>query len=137
LGVATEDDIDSWLKEMELDSLSKTALGNWSFLHQSEDSTIQISVMYSATDSESAATIGVGCQFLDSPEKNQCELYKRLLELHTISQETKFCVVTNGAIMLITHRSAVDLDPSELNEMVNNVVDMYFKFHDDCMSIII
>jgi hypothetical protein len=137
LKVATEDDIDSWLKEMELDSLSKTALGNWSFLRQSEDSTIQISVMFSATESESAPTIGVGCQFLDPPERNQCELYKRLLELHTISQETKFCVVTNGAIMLITHRSAVDLDPSELNEMVNNVVDMYFKFHDDCMSIVI
>lgn len=136
MGVATEDDIDSWLKDMGLDSLSKTMPGNWSLLHQSEDSTIQISVMYAAADPDSPPMIGVGCQFLDPPEKNHCELYKRLLELHSISQETKFCVVTNGAIMLITHRSAVDLDPSELKEMINNVVNMYNKFHDDCLSIV-
>jgi hypothetical protein len=136
MGETTEDDIDSWLNEMGMDSLKKTSPGNWSLLEQSGDSLIQISIMYAAADPESPPMIGVGSQFLDPPEKNHCELYKRLLELHSISQETKFCVVTNGAIMLITHRSAVDLDPSELKEMINNVVSMYNKFHDDCLAIV-
>jgi hypothetical protein len=38
--------------------------------------------------------------------------------------------------MLITHRSAVDLDPSELKEMVNTVTMIYDQFHDNCLSIV-
>jgi hypothetical protein len=136
LALATQDDIDSWLKEFGLEGLEKTSDGNWAFIQKSGDSAIQISVMYGVNEPSSQPMIGVGCLFLEPPEKNHFELYKRLLELHTVSQETKFCLVKNGAIMLITHRSAVDLDQSELNDMVNNVVDMYKQFHDDCLEIV-
>lgn len=136
MAIATEDDIESWLKEFELEGLEKTSTGNWSFIQKSGDSPIQISIMYGVNEPSTLPMIGVGCLFLEPPEKNQFELYKRLLELHTVSQETKFCLVNNGAIMLITHRSAVDLDPSELKDMVDNVVLMYNQFHEDCIAIV-
>ncbi len=136
MGTATEEDIDGWLNKIGFDSLQKTNAGNWNFVQQSKDSAIQVNIMYAEADPESPPMIGVGCLFLESPQKNQLELYKRLLELHSLSQETKFCLVSEGTIMLITHRSAVDLDPSELKEMINNVVSMYDKFHNDCLSIV-
>jgi hypothetical protein len=136
LAVASEDDIDSWLKEFKLESLEKTSAGNWGFIQKSGDSAIQVSIMYSVADPSKLPMIGVGCLFMEPPEKNHFELYKRLLELHTVSQETKFCLVTNGAIMLITHRSAVDLDQSELKEMIENVISMYDQFHKDCLKIV-
>ncbi|UCF08701.1 MAG: hypothetical protein JSW28_03150 [Thermoplasmata archaeon] len=136
MGEASMDDIDAWLKGFELESLEKTLPGNWSFVQKSGDSVIQISVMYTEADPPTPPMIGVGCIFLDPPEKNHLQLYERLLELHTISHETKFCKVKNGAIMLITHRSVVDLDQSELKEMIDTVVMMYNQFHDDCLKIV-
>jgi hypothetical protein len=119
LAVASEDDIDSWLKEFKLESLEKTSAGNWGFIQKSGDSAIQVSIMYSVADPSKLPMIGVGCLFM-----------------YTVSQETKFCLVTNGAIMLITHRSAVDLDQSELKEMIENVISMYDQFHEDCLKIV-
>jgi hypothetical protein len=136
LGIATEDDVDSWLKDIELVSIEKPGPGIWNFVQKSGDSTINGSIMYIEGESSLPPTIGVGCLFLDPPEKNQLELFKRLLELHAISQETKFSLLKDGSIMLITHRSAVDLDPSELKEMISTVVSMYERFHDDCLSIV-
>ncbi|UCE74248.1 MAG: hypothetical protein JSV56_00710 [Methanomassiliicoccales archaeon] len=136
MGIATEDDIDGWLKEIGLESLQKRTEGNWDFIQRSGDSTIHISIMYASVDPSKARMIGVGCLFLAPPQKNQCELYKRLLEIQTITQETKFCIVKNGAIMLITHRSTVDLDLSELKEMIDTVINMYDRFHKDCLSIV-
>lgn len=136
MAIATEDDIDSWLNEIGLESLQKRSKDNWDFIKKSGETSIQVSIMYAEADPSNPPMIGVGCHFLEPPQKNQCELYKKLLELHSISQETKFCVVTNGAIMLITHRSAVDLDPSELKEIINTIISMYDRFHDDCLSIV-
>ena len=136
MGIATEDDVDSWLKDIGLESLEKPGPGIWNFVQKFGDSTLNGSVMYTEGESSHPPTVGVGCLFLDPPEKNQLELYKRLLELHAISQETKFSLMKDGSIMLITHRSAVDLDPSELKEMIKTVVSMYERFHDDCKSIV-
>ena len=136
MGIATEDDIEGWLKDIELVSLEKPGPGVWNFIQKSRDLTINGSIMYTGSDSSSPPMIGVGCLFLDPPEKNHLELFKRLLELHAISQETKFSLMKDGSIMLITHRSAVDLDPSELKEMIKTVVSMYERFHDDCKSIV-
>ncbi len=133
---ASENDIDTWLKEIGGETLQKTGSGIWNLMHQFEDSAIPVNIMYTETSSDSPPMIGVGCIFLDPPKKNQCELYKKLLELHSITQETKFCLVTNGAIMLITHRSAVDLDPSELKEMIKNVGRIYNRYHEDCLTIV-
>jgi hypothetical protein len=137
MGIATENDVDGWLKEFGEDSLQKTDTGTWNLMQQFEDTTIQVSIMYTEANSDSPPMIGVGCNFLEPPQKNHCELYKKLLELHSITQETKFCMVTNGAIMLITHRSAVDLDPSELRDMINKIISIYNRFHEDCLSIVI
>ncbi len=136
MGVATEEDVDGWLKDIELVSLEKVGPGIWNFVQQSGDSTIKGSIMYTEGDSSSPSMIGVGCLFLEPPEKNHFELYKKLLELHAISQQTKFSLMKNGSIMLITHRSAVDLDPSEFKEMIKTVVSMYDRFHDNCLSIV-
>jgi hypothetical protein len=136
LGTATEDDIDGWLKDMDMDSLEKVNESNWNFKKEMGDNMLQINIMYAKADPPTPPMIGVGCLFLDPPEKNQFQLYERLLELHTITHETKFCLVKNGAIMLITHRSAVDLDPSELKEMINTVAMIYDQFHDNCRSIV-
>ena len=80
--------------------------------------------------------VGVGCLFMEPPEKNQCELYKKLLMLQTISLETKFGITKNGAIVLITQRSAIDLDPSELRDMIDTVLSMYNQFHSECISVV-
>ena len=136
MSIATENDVDGWLNEIAGDSLQKINTGSWSFVQQFKDSAIQVNIMYTEAKSDSPPMIGVGCIFLDPPQKNHCELYKKLLELHTITQETKFCLVANGGIMLITHRSAEDLDPSELKEMINNVGSIYDRYHDDCLSIV-
>jgi hypothetical protein len=136
MGTATESDIDGWLKEIGGESLQKSGPGAWNLMHHLEDYNMQVSIMYTEASSDSPPMIGVGCMFLEPPEKNHCELYKKLLELQSISQETKFCLVANGAIMLITHRSAVDLDPSEFKVMINKVVGVYNRFHGECESIV-
>jgi 16S rRNA G966 N2-methylase RsmD len=136
MGIATASDVDAWLKEIGGEALQKMDRGTWNLMQQCEDSKVQVNIMYTEAKSDSPPMIGVGCIFLDPPEKNQWELYKKLLELHSITQETKFCLLSNGSIMLITHRSAVDLDPSELKEMINNVVSIYNRYHKDCLSIV-
>lgn len=136
MGTATEDEIDTWLREIGMDSLERVDESNWNFKKVIGDRTLQINIMFAKADPPKPSMIGVGCLFLNPPEKNQFQLYERLLELHTVSHETKFCLVKNGSIMLITHRSAVDLDPSELKEMINTVAQIYDQFHDNCVSIV-
>jgi hypothetical protein len=133
---ASKEDIEKWLGEIGLKSLEKTETGNWFFLQKLGDSTIQINITYDDYEPPTLPMVGVGCLFLESVSKNQCELFKKLLELQTISLETKFGMTKNGSIVLITQRSAVDLDPSELRDMIDTVLSMYNQFHDDCVSII-
>jgi hypothetical protein len=136
LGVVSREEVDTWLKEIGLDSLEKTENGNWFFLQKLGDSEIQINITYNENESPTPTTIGVGCRFLEPPEKNHCELYKKLLELQTVSSETKFGIASSGSIVLVTQRSAVNLDHSELRDMIDMVLFMYNQFHEDCVSII-
>jgi hypothetical protein len=136
LGLATEDDIDLWLTEMEIETLEKKGTGKWNFIQHAGGSNIQVSIMYIKTHDTEPPMIGIGCLFLEPPKKNHLGLYKHLLELHTASEETKFALLASGAIMLITHRCAMDLDPSELKDMINKIVSMYDRFHDSCLSIV-
>lgn len=136
MGVISRDEIDIWLKEIGLQSLERTENGNWFFLQKYGDSEIQVNITYNENEPPTPTTIGVGCHFLEPPEKNHCELYKKLLELQTVSSETKFGIVSSGAIVLVTQRSAVDLDRSELRDMIDMVLVMYNQFHKDCLSII-
>ncbi len=136
MGVASKEDVHSWLKEIGLKSLEKTDTGNWFFLTKYGESEIQINITYEEHESPMPSMVGVGCLFLDPPEKNQYELYQKLLELQTMSMETKFCIGSNSAIVLITQRSAVDLDQSELRDMIDMVLMMYNQFHKDCLSIV-
>ena len=136
MGQASRDDIEKWLGEIGLKSLEKTESGNWFFLQKSGDSAIQVNITFDEYEQPIPPMVGVGCLFLEPPQKNQCELYKKLLELQTISLETKFGITKNGSVVLITQRSAVDLDPSELRDMIDTVLSMYNQFHDDCVSII-
>jgi hypothetical protein len=136
LGVASKDDVDGWLREIGLKSLKKTDAGHWFFLMKYDESEIQINITYDEHEPPMPTMVGVGCLFLDPPEKNQFQLYQKLLELQTMSMETKFCIGSNGAIVLITQRSAVDLDQSELRDMIDMILMMYNQFHKDCLSII-
>ena len=137
MGVASEKDIDTWLKEIDLNSLEKTDYGNWYFLQKYNNSELRINITFNENEPASSSTVGVGCYFLKPPEKNHCKLYKTLLELQALSQECKFGILSNGSIVLVTQRSVVDLDPSELTEMINMVFNMYNQFHKDCLSIVI
>ncbi|UCF07180.1 MAG: hypothetical protein JSW28_05865 [Thermoplasmata archaeon] len=134
--VASKDDVEGWLNEIGLKSLEKTETGNWYFLQKYGESAIQINITYDEYESPVPPMVGVGCLFIDQPEKNQCDLYKKLLELQTISLETKFGIAKNGSIVLLTQRSAVDLDPSELRDMIDTVLSIYNQFHKECLSII-
>ena len=136
MGQASKEDIEKWLGEIGLKSMEKTETGNWFFLQKSGDSAIQVNITYDEYEPPTPPMVGVGCLFLESPSQNQCELYKKLLELQTISLETKFGITKNGSVVLVTQRSAVDLDPSELRDMIDTVLSMYNQFHDDCVSII-
>jgi hypothetical protein len=136
LFVASEEDIDAWLKEIGIKTLEKTDPGHWSFLMKFAETEIQINITYDEHEPPTPPTVGVGCLFLNPPEKNQCKLYKKLLELQTISLETKFGIVGSGAIVLLTQRSATDLDPSELRDMIDTVLSMYNQFQQECSSII-
>jgi hypothetical protein len=136
LFVASEDDIDTWLKEIGIKTLEKTDPGHWSFLQAFGESEIQINITYDEHEPPTPPTVGVGCLFLETPQKNQCELYKKLLELQTISLETKFGIVGSGAIVLVTQRSATDLDPSELRDMIDMVLSMYNQFREECVNLI-
>lgn len=133
---ASREDIEKWLGDIGLKSLEKTESGNWFFLQKTGDAAIQINITYDEYDSPTPPMVGVGCLFLEPPKQNQCELYKKLLELQTISLETKFGITKNGSIVLITQRSAVDMDPSELRDMIDTVLSMYNHFHDNCLSIV-
>jgi len=133
---ASREDIEKWLGEIGLKTLEKTDTGNWFFLQKSGNTAIQVNITYDEYDPPTPPMVGVGCLFLESPSQKQCELYKKLLELQTISLETKFGIAKNGAIVLITQRSAVDLDPSELRDMIDTVLSMYNHFHDECVAII-
>lgn len=135
MGVASREDIEKWLGEIGLKSLEKTESGNWYFLQKSGDLTIQVNITYNEYEPPTQPMVGVGCLFLEAPENNQCELYRKLLELQTISMETKFGLAKNDAIVLVTQRSAEDLDPSELRDMIDTVLSMYNQFHDECASI--
>lgn len=132
----SREEVDSWLKQLGLSSLKKTENGNWFFLQKYGDSEIQINITYNENEPPTPTTIGVGCHFLEPPQKNHCELYRKLLELQTVSSETKFGIVSSGSIVLVTQRSAVNLDPSELRDMIDMVLFMYNQFHQDCLSII-
>jgi hypothetical protein len=136
LGVVSREEMDNWLRDIGLKSLEKTENGNWFFLQKLGDSEIQINITYNESEPPMPTTIGVGCHFLEPPKKNHCEVYKKLLELQTVSSETKFGILSSGAIVLVTQRSAVDLDRSELRDMIDMVLFMYNQFHKDCMSII-
>jgi hypothetical protein len=136
LGVVSRDEVDTWLREIGLKSLEKTETGNWFFLQNLGNFEIQINITYNENEPPTPTTIGVGCHFLEPPQKNHCELYKKLLELQTVSSETKFGIVSSGSIVLVTQRSAVDLDRSELRDMIDMVLVMYNQFHKDCLSII-
>jgi hypothetical protein len=136
LGIAKESDVDNWLKELKLHSLEKIDYGNWYLLHKYGDSELRINITYNENEPSSTSTVGVGCHFLKPPEKNQCKLYRTLLELQALSQECKFGILSSGSIVLVTQRSAEDLDPSELTEMINMVFNMYTQFHNDCLLIV-
>ena len=136
MGVASREDIEKWLGDIGLKSLEKTESGNWYFLQKSGDAAIQVNITYHEYEELTAPMVGVGCLFLKAPENNQCELYKKLLELQTISMETKFGLAKNGAIVLVTQRSATDLDPTELRDMIDTVLSMYNQFHEECASIV-
>ncbi|UCG71021.1 MAG: hypothetical protein JSV09_08505 [Thermoplasmata archaeon] len=136
LGVASEEDVDRWLRGIGLKSLEKTDTGNWYFLQKYKDSEIQINITYDENESPIPPMVGVGCFFLEQPKKNQCELYKKLLEFQAGSVDTKFVMISSGAIILVTQRSAVDLDPSELQDMIDMILIMYNQYHEDCLSII-
>ena len=136
MGIVSKETVESWLKEIGLKSLEKTDTDNWYFLQEYKDSEIQVNISYNEKEPPMPPMVGVGCHFLDPPKKNQCELYKKLLELQTVSSETKFGMVSSGAIVLVTQRSAEDLNPSELRDMIDMVLFMYNQFHQDCLSII-
>jgi hypothetical protein len=136
LGVVSREDVDTWLSEIGLKSLERTETGNWFFLQKLGETEIQINITYNENEPPTPPSIGVGCHFLEPPKKNHCELYKKLLELQTVSSETKFGIVSSGSIVLVTQRSAVDLDRSELRDMIDMVLVMYNQFHKDCLSII-
>jgi hypothetical protein len=136
LAVVSRDDVDKWLGEIGLKSLEKTENGNWFFIQKLGDSELQINITYNENEPPTPTTIGVGCRFLDPPEKNHCELYKKLLELQTVSSETKFGIASSGSIVLVTQRSAMNLDSSELRDMIDMILFMYNQFHQDCLSII-
>ena len=107
MGVVSRDEVDTWLREIGLKSLEKTENGNWFFLQKLGESEIQINITYNENEPPTPSTIGVGCHFLEPPEKNHCELYKKLLELQTVSSETKFGIVSSGSIVLVTQRSGM------------------------------
>jgi hypothetical protein len=135
MSVVSRETVDSWLKEIGLKSLERTESGNWYFFQKYQDSEIQINISYNEKEPPLPPMIGVGCHFLDPPEKNNCELYKKLLELQTVSAETKFGILSSGAIVLATQRSAMNLDQSELRDMIDMILVMYNQFHQDCLAI--
>jgi hypothetical protein len=136
LGIASEEDVDSWLRNIDLKSLEKTDTGHWYFLQKVGDSEIQINITYDENEPPIPPMVGIGCFFLDPPQKNQCQLYKKLLEYQAGSVDTKFVIISSGAVILVNQRSAVDLDPSELQDMIDMVLIMYNQYHEDCLSII-
>jgi hypothetical protein len=136
LGTATEEIVDGWLRDIGIKSLEKTGEGNWSFLQKYGDSTVQINITYYENEPPTPPMVGVGCLFLEPPARNVCELYKRLLELQTISLETKFGLTKSGSVVLINHRSAVDLDQSEFRDMIDTILNMFNQFQDECKAIV-
>ncbi len=96
----------------------------------------QINIIYQERKGDIPPRIQVGCLFLNKPTKNECKLYNYLLRLQMRMWEAKFGIASDGDIVLMVDRSAVDLDESELQDMVITVATFLKEFRDECYEIV-